>query len=94
MFMSSLQVVAYEERPFVELYDRVYERSKIKMKGYVAVQRKLLTLIYALWKKDEKYDATYVGGLQTKVAPTEGATRHRPQVDVLGKANIDELVES
>lgn len=63
MFMSSLQVVAYEQRPFIELYERVYERTKIKMKGYVAVQRKLLTLICALWNKDEKYDATYVWGL-------------------------------
>jgi transposase len=94
LFMSSLQVVAYEERPFVALYERVLERTKIKMKGYVAVQRKLLTLMYALWKKDEKYEAGYVGGLQTKVAPSVGATRHRPLVAVLEKANIDELVES
>lgn len=64
------------------------------MKGYVAVQRKLLTLIYALWKKDEKYDGDFVSEGQKKVAPTEGATLHRPQVAVLEEVNIGELVES
>ena len=29
------------------------------MKGYVAVQRKLLLLIYTLWKKDQYYDQNY-----------------------------------
>ena len=94
MHMSALQVVRYEQRPFVGLYERVFERTKIKMKGYVAVQRKLLTLIYALWKKDQKYDGAFVSEGQKKVAPTEGATLHRPQVDVLEKTNIGELVES
>jgi hypothetical protein len=27
-----------------------------KMKGYVAVQRKMLILIYTLWKKNEAYN--------------------------------------
>lgn len=94
LHMSALQVVRYEQRPFVGLYERVFERTKIKMKGYVAVQRKLLTLIYALWKKDQEYDGAFVSEGHKKVAPTEGATLHRPQVDVLEKANIGELVES
>ena len=29
------------------------------MKGYVAIQRKLLCLIYALWKNDSSYDPAY-----------------------------------
>ncbi|GAB4056510.1 IS110 family RNA-guided transposase [Spirosoma litoris] len=94
MYMSSLMVVGYEQTPFVGLYERVYERTKIKMKGYVAVQRKLLTIIYSLWKKDEKYVADYVSEGHKKVAPTEGATQHRPQVAVLERAKINELVES
>ena len=64
------------------------------MKGYVAVQRKLLTIIYALWKKDAKYDPCFVSELLKKVAPTEGATRHRPLVDVLNEVKVGELVES
>ena len=31
------------------------DRQDIKMKGYVAVLRKLLVLIYTLWKKNEPY---------------------------------------
>ena len=41
---------------FKELYERVYQRTKVKMKGYVAVQRKLLALMYTLWKKSEDFD--------------------------------------
>ena len=94
LHMASLMVVRYEQKPFVSLYERVFDRTKIKMKGYVAVQRKLLTLIYALWKKDEKYEGDFVSEGQKKVAPAQEATLHRPQVDVLKKVNIGELVES
>jgi transposase len=41
------------------LYGRVFERTKIKMKGVVAVQRKLLVLIYTLFKKSVAYDPDY-----------------------------------
>ncbi|MFB6306487.1 MAG: IS110 family transposase [Flavobacteriales bacterium] len=41
------------------LYQRLYEKNNIKMKGYVAVQRKVLVLIYTLWKKDEEYDPNF-----------------------------------
>lgn len=43
LHMPALNVVRYEQHPFVHLYNRVYERTKIKMKAYVAVQKKLLT---------------------------------------------------
>ena len=35
------------------------------MKAYVAVQRKLLVLIYTLWKKDQEYISDYVQQKQT-----------------------------
>jgi transposase len=56
LHMPSFSVVKNGEMQFVNLYQRVYERTKTKMKGYVAVQRKLLVLIYTLWRKDEAYD--------------------------------------
>ena len=59
LHMPALNVVHYQRHPFVDLYNRVFERSKIKMKGYVAVQKKLLTIIYALWKKNEAFDENY-----------------------------------
>lgn len=55
LHMPSLCVVTSNEPVFRSLYERVYERTKVKMKGYVAVQRKLLCIIYALWKNDTPY---------------------------------------
>lgn len=37
------------------LYDRVFDRTKIKMKAYVAIQRKLLVLIYTLYKNNTEF---------------------------------------
>lgn len=41
------------------LFTRIVTRTSIKMKGAVAVQRKLLVLIYTLWKNDTIYDPNY-----------------------------------
>ena len=48
LHFPALSVVKYHDE-FTHLFNRVYDRTRIKMKGYVAVQRKLLALIlYAL----------------------------------------------
>ena len=57
--MPALTTVRWEETVFKNLYDRVYSRTKIKMKGYVAVQKKLLIMIYVLWKKDVAFDPDF-----------------------------------
>jgi len=59
LHMPALNMVRYEQTPFVQLFGRILERSKIKMKGYTAVQKKLLVLIYTLWNKNEEYDPQY-----------------------------------
>ena len=59
MHFAAFNMVRYQVTGLCDLYNRVYERSRIKMKGYVAVQKKLLTIIYALWKKDEAFDPNY-----------------------------------
>ena len=41
------------------LFVRLVSKHGIKMKGAVAVQRKLLELIYVLWKKDEVFNPEY-----------------------------------
>lgn len=41
------------------LYDRVFDKTKMKMKAAVAVQRKLLVLIYTLYKNNQAYDPDY-----------------------------------
>lgn len=55
LFMPAFHAVNVEGN-FQDLYLRVFERTKEKMKGYVAVQRKLLCLMYTLWKKEEDFD--------------------------------------
>lgn len=59
LHMPALNVVRYKEKPFQRLQERVYERTKIKMKGYVAVQKKLLIVMYTLWKNDQPYDKNH-----------------------------------
>jgi len=59
MFMAAFNMVTYKVNPFLQLYNRVYDRTKIKMKAYVAIQRKLLCLIYALWKNNSIYNSNY-----------------------------------
>jgi transposase len=60
------------------LYERVYERSGIKMKAYVAVQKRLLLMAYALWRHGAEYDPLYLKN-QTeqdkKIVPTSGTTQ-------------------
>ncbi len=60
LHMPAFSVVKYEQGGFKALYERVYERTGLKMKAYVAVQRKLLMLIYTLWKKDEEFDPNHM----------------------------------
>jgi transposase len=62
MFMPAFNVVRYEQGSFTDVYQRVFERTKIKMKGFVAVQRKLLSLIFALWKSDQPYNPDHQFG--------------------------------
>ena len=64
MHMPSLVVIQCQVKPFKDLWDRTYEKHGIKMKSYVAVQKKLLVMIYHLWNKNEKYDVNYQLNIQ------------------------------
>ncbi|HET8859691.1 IS110 family transposase [Marivirga sp.] len=59
MHMPAFGVVRNKVSPFVSLHERLLGRGKTKMQAYVAVQRKLLILIWALWNKNESYDPEY-----------------------------------
>jgi transposase len=60
MHLPAFSVVSNNEPIFKALYERVFQRTNMKMKGYVAVQRKLLELIYTLWKNEIKYDRNFL----------------------------------
>ena len=59
LYMPALSATSYNE-PIKALYQSVIERNPtIKRKGVVAGMRKLLILIFVLWKKNEAYNAEY-----------------------------------
>lgn len=59
LYMPALSATSYNE-PIKSLYERVVERNPtIKRKGVIAGMRKLLILIFVLWKKNEAYNPTY-----------------------------------
>lgn len=58
LYCPSMAVARYETQ-FKQLYERVSDRTAIKMKGLVAVQRKLLLLIYTLFKNNVNYDPNF-----------------------------------
>lgn len=71
------------------LYERVYERTGIKMKAYVAVQKRLLLMAYALWRHGVEYDPEYLANRVSqakKIVPTSGTTQ-----DQLAEAELSYL---
>lgn len=60
LYFPAISAIHSQGGIFQNLYERVYDRTGIKMKGCVAVQAKLLKIIYALWKKNECFDGNYL----------------------------------
>jgi transposase len=59
LHMPAFNVVSKNVPVFKALYERLTAKGKKKMVAYVAVQKKLLLLIYTLWKKDEAWQPDY-----------------------------------
>ena len=68
--LPALAAIRSEER-FKAIFVRLVSRHGIKMKAAVAVQRKLLELIYIIWKSDTAYDKDYLKTLDSSKAPNE-----------------------
>ncbi len=56
LHMPAFNVIRYHVSPFQQLFDRTIEKHHTKMKSYVAVQKKILVIIYSLWKNNEAFD--------------------------------------
>lgn len=60
LFMPAMSAINYNEK-IKDLFDRVVERNPtIKRKGVVAAMRKLLVLIFVLWKNGQDYDPKHL----------------------------------
>jgi len=59
MHMPALAAIRHDER-YKAIYTRLVSRHGIKMKAAVAVQRKLLEMIYTLYKTNTLYDKNYL----------------------------------
>lgn len=60
-------------------FEGIMDRTKIKMKGYVAVQRKLLSLIYTIYETEEDYNPNFE---KEKRAKMEQAKKENAQNSV------------
>lgn len=59
LYFPAITAIKYNA-PLENLYARLFDKQHIKMKGYVAVQRKILVMIYTLWKKEEVFNPSYL----------------------------------
>jgi transposase len=59
LHMPALAAIRNDER-FKAIFVRLVAKHGIKMKAAVAIQRKLLELIYILWETNTKYDKNYL----------------------------------
>lgn len=81
MYMPANVIVRSGEGPTYELYQRLVGTHNIKMKGHVAVQKKLLTYMYTLWNNGQLYDPEVIKGQQKQ---------HQKKVALPdGKATVD-----
>ena len=58
LYFPALSIIKYEPQ-FKQLFERIVKKNSLKMVAYVAVQRKILLLIYALFKSEQPYDPNY-----------------------------------
>jgi len=85
MHMPALCVVRLDVPSFKALHTRLLAQGKAKMQSYVAIQRKLLVLIWALWQKDETFDAQF--GQKTTV----GNLTEKPPIFSSAAASVTDL---
>ena len=66
MHMPALAAIRNDDR-FKAIFARIVSKHGIKMKAAVAVQRKLLEMVYTLYKKQTVYDKAYLTKNETEI---------------------------
>jgi len=67
MYFPALTAIRHDEH-FKAVFVRLVSKHGLKMKSAVAVQRKILELIYILWNTNTKYDKEYLERRNAKAA--------------------------
>lgn len=67
MHMPALTVIRHDER-FKTIFTRLLAKHGIKMKAVVAVQRKLLEMMYTVYKSGKAYDKDYLKKVESSLA--------------------------
>lgn len=75
MHMPALSAIRHDNR-FKNIFVRLVSRHGIKMKAVVAVQRKLLEMMYVIFKNKETYDSEYVTNQQDGRLKNINAEQH------------------
>lgn len=70
LYMAAMSAARHDEH-HRNYYRRIVEKCGINMKANVAIQRKLLVLIYSLYKNNVPYDPKYHDKLKEKLSPKE-----------------------
>jgi transposase len=58
LYMASLSNIVHDKRNKV-FYERLKDNKKLPMVALVAIQRKMLGLMFSLWKNEAMYDVNY-----------------------------------
>lgn len=58
LYLPAMSAARYNTN-LKKFYDRINDGKEVKKQGIIAVMRKLLILIYTLWKKEEEYIENY-----------------------------------
>lgn len=74
-------------------FEGIMDRTKIKMKGYVAVQRKLLALIYTIYKTDKEYNPNFETEKKEKMEQSKKENTQNSVTDFLS-SQIDNVIKS
>ena len=77
MHLPALAAIRHDER-FKAIYARLISKHGIKMKAAVAVQRKLLEMIYTLYKNNTPYDKDYLKKNEQTDQPQKVERSYRP----------------
>ena len=66
MHLPALAAIRHEKK-FKAVFVRLVSKHGIKMKAAVAVQRKLLEMIYTVYSKNKAYDKNYLNQNETEL---------------------------